>query len=198
MARKSCLTNLLEYLEELTALADKGHAVDIVYLDFAKAFNKVPHKRLIMKCKGLGISGNVLAWMAEWLSGRSQRVVLNGQASGWGDVLSGVPQGSVLGPTLFIIFINDIDVAVDITGAMLKKFADDTKCYMVVETEEDKKRFQAMLNNLESWSSEWQMLFNMDKCHVIHAGRHNHHYEYMWGGGVLEVTEAETDVGVIT
>ena len=198
MARKSCLTNLLEYLEELTALVDKGHAVDIVYLDFAKAFDKVPHRRLIMMCKGLGISGNVLAWMAEWLSGRSQRVVLNGQASGWGDVLSGVPQGSVLGPTLFIIFINDIDVAVDITGAMLKKFADDTKCYMVVETEEDKKRFQAMLNNLESWSSEWQMLFNMDKCHVIHAGRHNHHYEYMWGGGVLEVTEAETDVGVIT
>ena len=68
---------------------------------------------------------------------------------------------------------------------------------MVVETEEDKKRFQAMLNNLESWSSEWQMLFNMDECHVIHAGRHNHHYEYMWGGGVLEVTEAEKDVGVM-
>ena len=197
MARKSCLTNLLEYLEELTSLVDQGHAVDIVYLDFAKAFDKVPHRRLILKCKGLGISGNVLTWITEWLSDRSQRVVLNGQASGWGHVLSGVPQGSVLGPTLFLIFINDLDVAVEITGALVKKFADDTKCYMVVETEEDRDRFQNMLTNLENWSSEWQMLFNMDKCHVIHAGKHSKNYGYRWGGGELEVTEAEKDVGVM-
>ena len=71
MAGRSCLTNLLEYLEELTRLVDQGHAVDIVYLDFAKAFDKVPHIRLIMKCKGLGISGKVLAWVAEWLRDRS-------------------------------------------------------------------------------------------------------------------------------
>ena len=78
-----------------------------------------------------------------------------------------------------------------------QKFADDTKCYMVVETEEERSRFQAMLQNLENWSSEWQMLFNMDKCHVIHAGKKNHQYEYVWGGENLEVTEAEKDVGVM-
>ena len=187
MARKSCVTNLLEYLEELGNLVDKGHAVDIVYLDFAKAFDKVPHRRLIMKCEGLGIRGNVLAWIGEWLRDRSQRVVLNGQVSGWGKVISGVPQGSVLGPTLFLIFINDLDVAVEITGALLKKFADDTKCYMVVETEEDQVKFQAMLTNLQTWSSQWQMLFNMDKCHVIRAGRQNQQCQYMWVGVFLRL-----------
>ena len=197
MAKKSCLTNLLEFLEELSSLVDKGHAVDIVYLDFSKAFDKVPHQRLLLKCQGLGIRGNLLAWIADWLVDRKQRVVLNGQASEWGRVISGVPQGSVLGPTLFLIFINDIDVAVEITGAMLKKFADDTKCYMVVETEEDKNRFQAMLSNLMKWSERWQMLFNMEKCHVLHAGRHNHQFDYEWGGGVLEVAKAEKDVGVM-
>ena len=108
-----------------------------------------------------------------------------------------VPQGSVLGPTLFRIFINDLDVALEATGAMVKKFADDTQCYMVVETEEDRIRFQNMLTNLENWSSEWQMMFNMDKCHVIHAGMQNKHYGYRWGGGELEVTDAEKYVGVM-
>ena len=80
---------------------------------------------------------------------------------------------------------------------MVKKFADDTKYYMVVETEQDRMRFQTMLNNLENWSTEWQMLFNMDKCHVIHAGKKNKPYGYRWGGGELEVTDVEKDVGVM-
>ena len=142
-----------------------------------------PHRRLILNCKGLDIRGNVLDWITDWLSDRSQRVVLNGQASGWGHVLSGVPQGSVLGPTLFLIFINDLDVAVEITGALVKKFADDTKCYMVVETEEDRNRFQNRLTNLENWSSEFQMMFNMDKCHVIHVGKQNKQFKYRWVEG---------------
>lgn len=197
MAGKSTLSNLLEYLEDLTRLVDEGHAVDIVYLDFAKAFDKVPHMRLMRKCEGLGIQGDILRWVQEWLTDRKQRVVLNGKCSKWGDVLSGVPQGSVLGPTLFLIFINDIDIASDVTGAFIKKFADDTKCYQVVKTQEDREKFQAMLDNLAKWSSDWQMLFNVDKCHVLHIGKKNPEFEYNWGAGQLEVTEEEKDVGVM-
>ena len=173
----------MEYLEELTKLVDQGHSVDVIYLDFAKAFDKVPHCRLIKKCEGLGITGGVLKWIEEWLSERKQRVVLNGKCSKWKEVVSGVPQGSVLGPTLFLIFINDIDYAAEVTDAVIKKFADDTKCWMVVESEEQRKRFQAMLDNLEEWSSVWQMDFNTDKCHVLHVGKKNAEYSYKWGGG---------------
>ena len=159
MRGRSCLTNLLEYLEEMTKLLDSGKSVDIVYLDFAKAFDKVPIKRLISKCEGLGIGGNLLGWIHQWLSGREQRVVLNGEFSEWRPVGSGVPQGSVLGPTLFLIYINDIDNAVQFTSSVLKKFADDTKWGMVVENMHDRMMFQQGLDNLMEWSNEWQMLF---------------------------------------
>ena len=82
-AGKSCQTNLIEYLNTLTTLVDEGHNIDVVYLDFAKAFDKVPHQRLLLKVEGLGISGKVLAWIECWLTDRQQRVVLNGKASEW-------------------------------------------------------------------------------------------------------------------
>ena len=76
-----------------------------------------------------------------------------------------------MGPTLFLIFINDIDAACQVTGAHIKKFADDTKCYQIVESDEDRANFQAMLDNLTQWSTDWQMLFNVDKCHILHIGK---------------------------
>ena len=171
--------------------------MDVLYLDFAKAFDKVPHQRLLEKCKGLGLDGKLLEWIRVWLEGRKQRVVLNGEASEWSDVLSGVPQGSVLGPTLFLIFINYIDRAVDVTSSVLLKFADDTKVAKVVESEEQREEMQATINRLVQWSAEWQMLFNAGKCHLLHLGRGNARHTYTMEGRVLEAVEFEKDVGVV-
>ncbi len=106
--------------------------MDAIYLDFSKAFDKVPRQRLLVKLRAHGISGHVVNWIENWLSYRKQRVVINGEASMWSDVTSAVPQGSVLGPLLFIIFVNDID---DNIRSNMEKFADDCKLYLNVKTQ---------------------------------------------------------------
>jgi hypothetical protein len=193
---RSCTTNLLEFMEVVTKAADSGKAVDIVYLDFAKAFDKVPIKRLITKLSAAGIRGNVLSWIKDWLTDRKQRVVVNGKFSGWRAVLSGVPQGSVLGPILFNIFINDLDDAAT-ARQLLKKFADDTKVGQVIENQGDAQELQSTLDKLCEWAATWGMTFNVDKCHVMHVGRHNIRAEYKMNGIRLASTTKERDVGVI-
>ena len=197
MRGKSTLTNLLAYLEELTKLVNEGHSMDIIYLDFSKAFDKVPGRRLLNKCSGLGIRGKLLAWIENWLSGRKQRVVLNGQASSWGDICSGVVQGSCLGPALFTMFINYIDCSVDEPTSVLSKFADDTKWGKIVENEEGQKVFQEGINKLVQWSNTWQMDFNVDKCHIMHIGPKNKEFQYTMGGEELKSSEFEKDIGVL-
>ena len=140
---RSCLTNLLAYLESVTKHVDSGLPVDTVYLDFAKAFDKVPHRRLLMKLKAHGIDGVVLELIRRWLTDRKHRVILNGGTSDWLPVLSGVPHGSVLGPCLFLIYINDIDL--NISGEMLK-FADDTKVICPIDKEENGATLHANLD----------------------------------------------------
>ena len=164
---RSCLTNLLTYLELVTKTVDDGNPVDAVYLDFSKAFDRVPHQRLLTKLRSHGIGDSTAAWIKAWLSDRQQRVVVNGAQSEWSGVKSGVPQGSVLGPLLFIIYINDIDE--DILSLVLK-FADDTKVFRKVKTPADARALQDDLDRLYRWSDDWQMLFNIDKCKCLHFG----------------------------
>ena len=98
---RSCLTNLLCFLEEITKWVDDGSPMDVVYLDFQKAFDKVPHQRFLLKLKAHGIGNDVINWIEKWLTHRRQRVIVDGEISNWKSILSGVPQGSVLGPILF-------------------------------------------------------------------------------------------------
>ncbi len=191
---RSTVTNLLEFLDEVTTLVDEGFPVDIIYLDFAKAFDKVPHQRLILKLEAHGITGLISKWVEKWLSNRLQRVVLNGQASEWAAVSSGVPQGSVLGPVLFLIYINDIDNAVT---SMIKKFADDTKLYRQTESDQEANELQEDLHRIMKWSEEWQMLFNTGKCKVMHVGFNNPKRCYTMGDNTLEEVIFEKDLGII-
>ena len=191
---KSCFTNLLMFLEEITKLLDEGIPVDVLYMDFMKAFDSVPHERLLKKIKAHGIGGKLYKWIEEWLCKRKQRVVLKGERSEWEEVKSGVPQGSVLGPLLFIIFINDIETDVI---SLLSKFADDCKIASKVVTEEDKKDVQEDINTLSTWSDEWQMKFHPKKCKTLHLGHNNRRNEYyIKGQKIKEVTE-EKDLGII-
>ena len=118
------MTQLLVTMEIWSELLDSGAPIEAIYLDFPKAFDTVPHQRLTRKLKAYGVTGNPLRWIGDFLTGRyKQRVVVNGKLSTWADILSGIPQGSILGPILFVIFINDLP---DIVRSTVKMFADDT------------------------------------------------------------------------
>ena len=192
--RKSCLTNLLTFMDDITKMTDLGNSVDILYLDFSKAFDTVPHKRLVHKLKMHGITGKISDWITGWLTGRRQRVKLNGRYSDWCSVSSGVPQGSVLGPTLFIIYLNDLE---ETTSSNMLKFADDAKIYRQVNNDSDAQALQEDMNTLQKWAKKWKMTFNADKCKCMHIGKNNRKYSYNIGATKMEETEEEKDLGVL-
>ena len=181
MRGKSGATNLVSFLDKMTAALDEGEEADVVFLDFAKAFDKVPTRRLLKKLEAHGISGKVLKWITSWLTGRRQRVVLNGKFSSWADVLSGVPQGSVLGPLLFIIFINDLDMEV-VGEVTISKFADDTKLARTSVDKKGREELQSTLDNMVRWADRWGMQFNVAKCKVMHLGPKNFKHPYFMKG----------------
>ena len=191
---RDCVSQLLLCLEEWTNRIEYGECFDVIYTDFSKAFDSVPHERLLVKLKSIGIEGDILFWIKSFLNRRSQCVNVNGEKSGWKQVLSGIPQGSVIGPILFVIFINDMpeEVIVNYT----KMFADDCKLYGTVGSAQDNS-IQSDLNNLVKWSEKWQLPFNASKCKVIHFGHKNANTDYYMNDVCLQTVRSEKDLGVI-
>jgi ribosomal protein S20 len=165
---RSCTTQLLKVVDKLTEILDRGGTLDMIYLDFAKAFDTVPHQRLIQKLKGYGVGVEVLDWIGHFLVGRKQRVGVAGSYSEWSSVLSGVPQGSVLGPLLFVCYINDMP---DTVTSFIYMYADDTKMFRQINDQSDTVALQNDLDKLVKWADEWQLHFNVNKCKVMHIGK---------------------------
>jgi hypothetical protein len=195
-SKRSCLTNLLETLEDWTEALDSGHGLDVLYLDYQKAFDTVPHKRLLSKLKWYGFGGDLLSWISEFLVGRRMRVVVNGANSEWEEVLSGVPQGSVLGPLLFLLYVNDIPYRVK---SKVKLFADDTKIWNRVSDGISSGELQYDLDCLGEWSEKWLLKFNLEKCHVMHVGHKSDTKYYLHKDSQrceIAVSRLEKDLGI--
>ena len=193
-ANRSCLTNLLTTLEMVTKAVDDGDCVDMIYFDYKKAFDKVAHHRLICKLKSFCFQGNLMQWIEGFLSDRRQRVVINGAKSAWSNVTSGVPQGSVIGPILFLLFVSDIT---DEVHSYMILFADDTKLYRRIISDEDGHILQRDIDVLHAWSQIWLMEFNIGKCKSLHYGYGNAMREYTIDNEILQRTDEEKDLGVL-
>ena len=164
---RSCVTQLLDVLDIWTKTLDEGGTVDAIYMDFQKAFDSVPHRRLIAKVKAHGIEGNTLNWITDFLQDRSQKVIINGISSSVKTVTSGIPQGSVLGPILFVMYINDLPSCVQ---SSIRLFADDTKVFTRSDIQGATEMLQKDLDHLQNWSEQWLLRFHPEKCHVLKLG----------------------------
>ena len=191
---RSTTLQLLAVLDAWTEAIDAGHSVDVIYLDFRKAFDTVPHRRLIGKLKAYHINDSLIEWIECFLSDRQQMVTVNGQHSEWQEVLSGIPQGSVLGPILFIVFINDLPLSLKSSEGFM--FADDTKLYKTIVKSEHQAEMQEDLYNLENWSDTWLLSFNLDKCIKMHVGPNKKLCNYQLCGNTLSNVKEEKDIGV--
>ena len=165
LAGRSCLSQLLNHFDKITSLLENGRCVDVVYLDFAKAFDKVDHLITLQKLSNLGVGGPLLLWLRSFLTNRTQSVLVQGQKSSPKPVISGVPQGSVLGPILFITLLGDIDK--DIVSSFLSSFADDTRVGKDISSADDMKKLQDDLDSIYKWAMHNNMQFNSEKFELI-------------------------------
>ena len=197
LPNRSCCTALLSFLEEVTLSVDNRNYVDAVYLDFSKAFDSVPHRRLIIKLQSFGFDGSLLKWIVSFLTGRKQQVKIGNSLSSPLPVTSGVPQGSVLGPLLFVIFIEDIDR--DLKSKTLK-FADDIRIFSSFCDpnfgSSVSNHLQDDLSKISNWCATWLLKLSPTKCSCIHFGYCNPMRSYNISDSVLPDCHTVVDLGI--
>ena len=191
-AGHSCKTQLLTTLKDFTKNFDKNIQTDIAILDFSKAFDTVPHRKLLEKMKKYGINGNILQWISSFLTTRKMKVVIDGFCSEEEKVTSGVPQGTVLGPILFLIHINDLPLVVD---SQVRLFADDCLLYRQINDISDQIKLQKDLKSLENWAEDWGMSFNAKKCYIMSI-KNKAPYFYKLKDHILETVTSIPYLGV--
>ena len=193
MSGRSTSLQLIRVLEEWTEALDRGQQVHCIYMDYQKAFDTVPHKRLLSKIKSYGVGDELNKWIQDFLTDREQYVDVLGEGSDWADVTSGIPQGSVLGPLLFVMYINDLP---DLVSSTVYLFADDTKIFKIIENENDPKILQRDLDSLRKWSDTWLLRFHPQKCKFMNLGKNKEQVEYKLGDHRLDQISEEKDIGV--
>ena len=199
LPKKSCETQLIPFYEMLANSLNSGSRTDVIYFDFAKAFDSVNHDIILNKLKlQYGIDGLLLKFFVEYLSNRFQRVVINGNFSSKLSVQSGVPQGSILGPILFVLFINDIAADIDSSSGICL-YADDTKLFREVKSFEDQLKLQKDINSLTAWATLNKMKFHPDKCKFLCVSLNRTHDQpapYTINGVQICQVNSEKDLGV--
>ena len=193
--KRSCETQLLEFASDISSTMQRGKQVDVLIMDFSKAFDKVGHKRLVRKLEYYGVGGKTNRWIQNFLTDRKQRVVVDGESSDELSVSSGVPQGSVLGPCLFLYYINDMP---DNISSTVRLFADDTIMYLAIAKQADTVNLQTDLDSLAEWEQNWQMQFHPGKCQILSITRNRKviEHDYLLHGHKLERVKQATYLGV--
>ena len=194
-SKRSCESQLVITTEDIARNVDNNQQVDMLILDFSKAFDTVPHQRLLKKLKAYGIRGNILAWIESWLTQREQCVTIEGAKSRSAPVTSGVPQGTVLGPLMFLLYINDIGNNII---SKIRLFADDSLLYLAISSLDDCKLLQKDLDRMVLWTKQWQMIFNPLKCYVLKITRSKKPvmFDYTIDGHILETVKSNPYLGV--
>jgi len=193
---RSTVLQLLKVLDDWSEMLEFGGQIDVLYTDLEKAFDRVPHARLVSKLRSYNLCPVILGWIKAFLNNRRQRVVLGDVFSNWVNVLSGVPQGSVLGPLLFLIYINDLPYVCN-SGSCVFLYADDAKLYKHILNDQDRFILQEDINNLTEWANKWLIKLNINKCKVVSYGRTiNHNFSYHIDNIQVEEVLSIKDLGV--